>query len=230
MSETTTLKILVHANADLTEALLSRAAGGAHLDAGIAERISSQFGTAVEVAHEPAHGFGALHAALQDGSAPMLGSGANIVVLSLADDINALPDRGETPEAAVHSVRESLVGAIQLIKEKMGAHILVANHSTVDPSGDTFNYQGVSPEPISLRIQRLDLMLIGVSHEEGISIIDVDRKVAELGAGGNVPAPMTYGPAAAEVIADETVRVLEDYGFFDDRPLLAQVGAKGSKA
>lgn len=230
MSETTTLKILVHANADLSDALLSKSAGGAHLDEGIAERISSRYDVAVDVIHEPASGFGALHAALQDGTAPMLQSGANVIILSLADDIEALPERGETPEAAVHSVRESLIGAIQQIKEKMGAHILVANHSTVDPSGDTFNYQGVSPEPISLRIQRLDLMLIGVSHEEGVSIIDVDRKVAELGAGGNVPAPMTYGPAAAEIIADETVRVLEDYGFFDDRPLLAQMGAKASKA
>ncbi len=86
------------------------------------------------------------------------------------------------------------------------------------------------PEPISLRIQRLDLMVIGVSHEEGISIIDVDRKVAELGAGGNVVAPMVYGPAAAAAIIDETMRVVADYGFLDDRPLLAQVGAKGGEA
>lgn len=226
MSDTTTLKILVHANADLSDALISKAAGGMLPDGGLAERITAEYGVGVELIHEASAGFVALHSALANGSAPMLDSGANIVILSIADDVHALPDLGATAEEAVHRSRDALVGAIRLIKQKMGAHILVANHSTVDPSGDTYNYQGVSPEPISLRIQRLDLMLIGVSHEEGISIIDVDRKVAETGAGGNLSAPMRYLPEAAAIIAGETIRVLADYGFFDDRPLLAQVGAK----
>ena len=157
----------------------------------------------------------------------MLSSDAGIVILSVADDVHSLPGRAAATEEAVQGVRADLVAVIQLIKDKLGAHVLVANHSTVDPGDRTFNFQGVSPEPTSLRIQRLDLMLVGVSHEEGVSIIDIDRKVAELGAGENVVGAMQYGPKAADVISGEVIRILEDYGFFDDRPLLAQVGAKG---
>ncbi len=230
MPESTTVTIVLHANADLADALLPTARGGAHLTDGLVERIQRRFGVQARVVHEASSGFGALRAALEDGSAPMLGSDADIVVLSVADEVMALPERGAGAEEAVQNVRADLVAAIRLIKEKIGAHILVANHSTVDPDDETFNFQGVSPEPLSLRIQRMDLMLVGVSHDEGISIIDIDRKVAEIGAGGTVVGQMRYGPGAADVIADETVRILEDYGFFDDRPLLAQVGAKGASS
>jgi hypothetical protein len=69
-------------------------------------------------------------------------------------------------------------------------------------------------------------MLVGVSHDEGISIVDVDRLIAELGAAGNVDGPAAYGPEACARIAAEIVRIIDDYGFLDERPLLAQVGAR----
>jgi hypothetical protein len=68
-------------------------------------------------------------------------------------------------------------------------------------------------------------MLVRVSHDLGISVVDVDRALAEIGAAGKLDAAMVYGPEAAARIADEAVAVLADYGFFDDRPLLEQVGA-----
>lgn len=227
MSEATALKILLHANADLADGFLAKTDGGSQLSAGVVERVNRIDGVNATVMHESSDGFAALRSALESGDSPMLSSEADIVVLSIADDVLALDERAAAMDEAVHLVRADLVAVVELIKEKLGAHVLVANHSTVDPLDNTFNFQGVTPEPVSLRIQRLDLMLIGVSHETGISIIDVDRKVAELGAGGNVIGAMQYGPRAAAVIADEVVRILEDYGFFDDRPLLAQVGAKG---
>ncbi len=38
---------------------------------------------------------------------------------------------------------------------------------------------------------------------------------------------MSYSPEACSRISAEIVRVLEDYGFLDERTLVAQVGAKG---
>ena len=131
----------------------------------------------------------------------------------------------------VGAIRDaSFIKAIQpqwyMVGDQLGSHVLVANASTIDPADATHNYAGTTTDPVSLRVHRLAHMLVGVSHEEGISIIDIDRVIAELGATGNVEAAMSYGPAACAAIADELVRVLEDYGFFDERTLVAQVGAK----
>ena len=61
--------------------------------------------------------------------------------------------------------------------------------------------------------------------ELGISIIDIDRVLGEVGLGldGGSTAERIRCPHYGE----ETVRVIEDYGYFDDRPITAQVGRIG---
>ena len=231
MAETGPLEIVVKAGADVRDAVLSRRDGGAKLDRGLRERVAESFPDVdIRVTVEPSTGFAALRAELEDGSSSLLDASPDIVVLSIADDVAALPHRAVSIEEAVQTVRADLVAVIEIIKSRLGAHILVAGASTVDPADETFNYQGLAEEPVSLRAHRLDLLLVGVSHDEGISIIDVDRLVAEIGAATAVTAAMEYSAAGCEAIAAEIVRILEDYGFFDDRPLLAQVGAKGAGA
>jgi hypothetical protein len=220
------LKFFVKGNADVVDAALSKADGGAKLDRGIRELVASEFPhVEVETANESSMGFAALRAELESGDSRLIEDQPQIVLLSIARDIRELGYDGATIDEAVSVVAANLVAAIGLIKEKVGAHVLIANASTLDPDHEVFDYHNLSDEPMSLRAHRLDLMLIGVSHSEGISVIDVDRIIAEVGGAKGVTAVLDYSVLGCQAIAAEIVRVIADYGFFDDRPLLAQAGA-----
>jgi hypothetical protein len=223
------MTIFIKGNADIVDATLSRSSGGAKLNEGVEELIRKAYpDVQVSVQSEPSSGFGDLRSELESGDATMISVGPTIVILSLADDIRALGSRGATPDEAVNNVRSDLVAVIDLIKDKVGAHVLLATASTLDPSHEVFNYHGLDEEPLSLRAHRLDRLAVEVSHDDGISVVDVDRKIAELGGATGVAAALDYTAAGCEVIAGEIVRIIEDYGFFDERPLLAQVGARGA--
>lgn len=226
MSDNRTLRLLVKGNSDIVDATMSRHDGGSKLDRGVREMVAATYpGVELVVRREPSSGFRDLRRELESGTSMLIEGSPDIVVLSLADEVASLGTRGATPEQAVEAVQEDLVAAVGSIKERVGAHILVANVSTVAPDDRPLNYHGLAEEPFSLRAHRLDLMLVGVSHDVGISIIDIDRILAELGTGGNVDGAGVYAEKACGTIAGEVVRVLDDYGFFDDRPLVAQVGA-----
>jgi len=62
-----------------------------------------------------------------------------------------------------------------------------------------------------------------MSQELGISIIDVDRILGEAGVWSYLPSQLDAA-SAQPLIRDETLRVLEDYGNFDERPITVQVG------
>ncbi len=223
----TKLKLFVVGNADIVDAALSKADGGAKLGRGVRELVASEFpDVEIEAAHEASSGFAALRGELESGTSRLIAEQPQIVLLSVADDIREFGGAGKSTDEAIQDIRADLVAVIDLIKEKVGAHVFVANASTLDPTQEVFNYHGTVDEPISLHAQRLDLMLVGVSHDEGVSIIDVDRKIAELGGAKGVTAMLDYSSLGCQTIATEIVRVMEDYGFFDDRPLLAQVGAR----
>lgn len=228
MSDKSTLRLLVLGGPDLVDATLSRQDGGGKIDKGVRELIAESFPHVdVDVQHKPGTSLTELRQRLGEDGAPMWkGDEPDVVLLSVADEVIGLPTRGDTVAEAVAGVEDDLVAVVELIKAKIGAHVLIANVSTVDPNDQTVDYRGLDVEPFVLRAHRVDLLLVDVSHNEGISIIDVDRLVAELGAEGNLEGQARYGPRACEMIAAEVVRVLEDYGFFDDRPLLAQVGAR----
>ena len=77
-----------------------------------------------------------------------------------------------------------------------------------------------------LRLHKLGLALLELSIQEGISLIDVDRQLAELGAQRHVRAAGRYSEEAYQTIGREFVRVLEDIGFFENRPLIQQLGQR----
>jgi len=231
MSEPRTVKLFVKGNPAIADCVLAVADGGRRLDQGVAGRVARAFpATTIEVTAEPSRGFHALRLDLESRTSTLIESRPDVVLLSIADDVATLAGLATVNEEAVARVRADLVAVVDLIKAEVGAHVLVANVSTFDPDDVTSNYHGLSEEPFSLRAHRLDLMLVGVSHETGISIIDVDRCIAELGASGNVAGPADYAPPGCAAVADEIVRVLEDYGFFDERSLVAQVGARTGSA
>lgn len=225
------LKLFVKGNSDIVDSALSRADGGAKIDGGIKELVGSEFPhVSVQVSHEASSGFAALRSELESGTSRLIYEQPQIVLLSLAHDIRHFGGADVSAEEAVRGIKADLVAVIDLIKEKVGAHVLVANASTLDPTEEVFNYHDTVGEPISLRAQRLDLMLVGVSHDEGVSIIDIDRKIAELGGAKGVTAMLDYSEAGCETIAVEIVRVMDDYGFFDDRPLVPQLGAMAGRS
>ncbi|MGH8873981.1 MAG: hypothetical protein ACRDVM_01840, partial [Acidimicrobiia bacterium] len=143
----------------------------------------------------------------------------DLVVLSVHPDI--------THSARVLDRQEytrDMQAAIHLLKEHVGAHVIVFNASTVVPGVAISNYHGLDADAPPLKAHKVDLALMELSILEGISIVDVDRLLAEIGAGRHVLGLLDYSPEASDVICRELFRVIEDYGFFEERPLILQVG------
>lgn len=122
--------------------------------------------------------------------------------------------------------QRALTGLVQEIKRRLQAHVVVFNASTIDPQDRTTNFRDVQ-ETLPLRIHTFNRALMEVSVLEGISLVDVDRTIGEMGAGEHILAAMSYSPQAHRALADEFLRILEEIGFFEKRPLVLQVGQKG---
>lgn len=223
MSDGLKLKLLVLGGSDVLEGVLGNAKG----QSGVSRIVAADFpNVTLDVTHTPATGLTEARAFLDSTSAD---DSPDIVLFSLAGEVSRFDD-GQPSSEVITAIDGDLVALIEGIKQKLGAHILVANVSTYDPGEAPVSYAGHASEPFVLRAHRLDTLAVDVSHREGVSIVDIDRLLAELGADGTVTGPGSYGPAAQDVIASEVVRILADYGFFDDRPLMAQLGAGGAQA
>ncbi len=147
--------------------------------------------------------------------AALIGSGAHAVILSVASEI-------DSPATEFAAAADRIITAV---RNEDGPHLAWFTASTVEPEGgDAYRTR---PERFALRALRLDAELVRLSRARGVALIDADRIVAELGGADHVVAPLHYSPAASEALAEETVRVLDDIGFFEPRPLVAQIGAAG---
>jgi hypothetical protein len=221
------VRVLLRGNQHLIDATLSRADGGSKLSSGVRELVAAHAGgVQLEVTTEPCRGVASYLQALRSG--PEGGEGStptaaftfepDIVLMSLEPDLLA------EPPTDADRFRADLHEVIRLVKQELGSHVIVLTASTIDPHETVSNYHGLDPEPASLRAHRLDLAVMKLSFEEGISLIDADRLLAELGAAEHVKGFLDYSPAACEALCAEFVRVIEDYGFLDHRPLIPQVG------
>lgn len=110
--------------------------------------------------------------------------------------------------------QENLNTLVQTIRTHTNSHILLINASSLIPEDTRFRYQA-DTQSLALRINQLNLALLNVSSQEGISIIDVDRLIAELGH-EHVTAPLTYSTQANSAIRNELLRVLVDLGYFEN--------------
>lgn len=139
----------------------------------------------------------------------------DVLVLSLVAD--AL-DSGEPKKFLADALE-----LVKLIKERVGCHVLLFNCSSIQLSGLTSNYFRGEPD-MTLRIHHLNRAAIELSTREGISIVDVDYLAAQNGADGNVEDGFHYSDELEATIGDEVVAILADYGFFEKRPLVSQIG------
>lgn len=204
----------------LRDMLCSTADGGSKLSKGVRELVADRFAgqAEVNVEFEPSTGAAALSRAIEAGSSSLKASGANLVVTSVDAEFAA------SNPASAEDYEADMLAVIRSIKEEPGSHVIVLLASTIDPETIVSNYQREESDPNPLRAHRYDLAAMRLSFEEGISVLDVDRIIAEMGAADHVPAFLEYSEAACAAISEEMVRIMDDYAFFDERPLLPQVG------
>ena len=146
----------------------------------------------------------------------------DLVITSIAPDVELLvPPEAEGTE----TFKANATALIEKIRQRCDASILWCNTTTVGQDVEPTNHHRLIVEPRSLKVHRLCLALVELSLELGISIIDIDRVLGEAGLGLDGGGNAERDPLPA--LREETLRVIEDYGYFDDRPITAQVGRIG---
>ena len=187
---------------DVLDSLLSLRDGGGRLDKGLRELVRGKY---PDVEIQPVRASGG----------PLMAGAVDIVVLSAQPAVTA--------GMAVEEFKRSLIDQIRQIKQQLNAHVIVYNCSSVDPGDHVYNYHGI-PDTFAIRVNRANLALMQISQMEGISIIDVERIVGHLAGEKVVKGPLDYTDETYAAMGQEFVRVMEDIGFFENRPLVMQVG------
>jgi len=215
----TDLSIVVLGGTDLDDSVLSRAQGGRALDEGLddALRAAHPTLTSVEIRRVDPRPVGELAVDLPAFVAQL--DGADVVLRSVQPDLIGI----ETGAAFAAEFRDAMAAVIAAVKDT-GARMFLLNGATYDPADTASCYVGGETTPLA--IHRLALELIDLSMLDGISVIDADRLVAETGGASHVRGCLEYSPELCATIRDEIVFVLEDYGYFDDRPVLVQQGRR----
>jgi hypothetical protein len=227
MSPIRSLRILVRDGGQLGDVVLKKDDAGRGLSTGLRELISeSSNGREIKVTVAPSAGFADDLREFESVERVSIDESPDVIILDAAGEVEHMHSGNSAPRESISRIEAELTALIEHIKSNLKAHILIANLSTVDPQNPFFTLKGQIQEPFSLLAHRLNLMLIRVSHATGISIVDVDRRIAETGGSSTVTGPGTYSAVGSQLIRDEILRVIQDYGFLDDRPLMEQLGAK----
>ena len=109
----------------------------------------------------------------------------------------------------------NLEALIAQLRQDRDVPILIYNVSPVVPGEMIHCHLGLD-EVYSDRIRRFNLGLVDLSRSSGISIIDVERLVAQHGAATMKLDAVHLSPQAYRLVAEEVVRVLGDIGVFED--------------
>jgi hypothetical protein len=216
----TTLVVLLQASQDVLDSLLPIETKGRELQRGLAARVEelTHGSTAVKVRRASAETAEGLLEELRSNQAAL--ADVDVIVLSVASEVSPSGSAAEVAHR-YEGVMEQLIG---LARER-GVPVIAFNASSFDPDDTISCYAGAADTPV-LFIQQLNRSLIRLSMLDGISIIDADRIMAEIGGRSHVERLLSYSPHACDLLCQELVRVMDDYGFFEDRPLLAQVGQR----
>ena len=214
------LTLLIGPGDDVRDCVLSIDEGGRKLERGFANRIDTRTGGSLVVSVRRSRA-GDNEALLDEFRRnPAMLADVDVVLLSVAPEVGAdgsAIDAGHRFEVAA--------GEITALVKQHEARVIVFNASSFDPADTTSCYAGLADTP-SLFVQHLNRSLIELSVLDGLSIVDADRIIAEIGGASHVEGLLSYSVHACDLLCEELLRVLDDYGFFDDRPLLAQVGRR----
>jgi len=221
------LKVFVRGAPGLRDTILSNTQGGHTMSEGLAEMVLAAYPSSapVETFFEECLGMSSFRHALEGGAAAaqsqVFAVQPAMVLLSVEADLRG--SHGAWGSAESDKFQTDLTAVVRLLKE-LGTHVFVVNASSVDHDENVSTYEGLDREPAVLRAHRYNLATMRVSANEGISVIDADRLVAEIGGREAVTSFLTYSATGASAISRELLRVIVEYGFMDNRPLLPQVG------
>ena len=115
----------------------------------------------------------------------------------------------------------SLQHVVRSIKRRLNAHVIVFSASPIDPGDDVHNYVCVE-DTFSLRVHKFNHALAQLSVLEGISIVDAERIMAEHGE-EHLLGRLRYSDRVNLALRADFLRILEDIGFFEARPLMLQL-------
>ena len=107
----------------------------------------------------------------------------------------------------------NLERVVARIRERSAVPIVLYNVSAIVPGDSTHAYQGLD-ETLATRIRRFDLAVIDLSRRIGLSVVDVDAIVARAGADRVKLDVFHLDAEGCRLVANQTVRVLEDLGVF----------------
>lgn len=211
------LRILAIGGAELTDVIASRNSGGGKLTSGLNEKLAASYEGkfVVEITNHPAVTMKELGDIV-----PSLNGNPDVVLVSVLADVTG---KGHLDTDSFEGDARKVANSL---KEK-GAHVIFSNVSTIDPDDTVTNYHGLQDDPPSLRAHKTGLAILDLSNQLGVSVVDVDRLLAEIGAAPHVERIGHYDSEASDIICEEIKRILEDYGFFENRPVMAQSGKRG---
>jgi hypothetical protein len=215
-----TLVVLLQSSHDVLASLSPTVRGEQKLRRGLAAKVAelTQGSMAVKLRRASAETAEGLLEELRADQASL--ADVDLIVLSVASEVSPSGSAAEVAHR-YEGVMETLIG----LAKARGVHVVVFNASSFDPDDTTSCYAGVADTPV-LFVHHLNRSLIQLSMLDGISIIDADRIMAEIGGRSHVEKVLSYSPYACDLLCQELVRVMDEYGFFEDRPLLAQVGGR----
>ena len=108
---------------------------------------------------------------------------------------------------------ESITQALCSIADGLGssgADLVVFNTSTFVPDEKVYWFRRGEPDTISVRASRMNLVVDTLVKELDITLVDVDRVAAEIGAEQAVIGPATYTQETLETLSQEAIAMILD--------------------
>ena len=114
---------------------------------------------------------------------------------------------------SVEQSMQNLAAIVERLRSGSDAPILIYNMSAVVP-GESIRCYADFPEVVSTRIRRFNLGLIELSRQTGITIVDVDRIVAQKGADHLKFDALHMTVDGCRAVAEEVVEALDELSHF----------------
>jgi hypothetical protein len=161
--------------------------------------------------------------AVPEGGRPLFRSLPETCAAAATHPVTVLVFDGDLPDQwpdDLDDAKRALDEGVRALKA-LGTRLIVIGVSTLDPSRPSDEARADERTA-----HELELALLELSVDEGISVLDTDRIVAELGGADHVESFLRYDDAVLDRLVTTMVEILADYGFFEARPLVPQVGVR----
>jgi hypothetical protein len=125
------------------------------------------------------------------------------------DQIEWLDQSFEVAPPSTEAITDALQSIARAL-ESSHADLVIFNTSTFIPGEKVYWFPKGDPETISVRSARVNLVIDTLLKELDITLVDVDRITAEMGAGLAVTGPGTYSDETLGVVGQEAIAMILD--------------------